>query len=500
MLQQHFKLIFQQPFISQQLLTSKRSLKAAFLLVLFSCTTFIVSGCAIEKVVAKPMDATQVSAKIFAKSANSDDFKNYLVKHGYLINHNYPQKELPFKTWGLNELTLCALFHHPNLSVAKAQMALAEAELQTAANRLNPTVNANIANSSRANEAVKPWSFGLNVEIPIETTNKRAIKIEQAQFNLQAAQLDIAEAAWQLRHQLALDLHAYQQNNFDIALLQNEQNLQIDLLNRLKKRVDVGLQGNTEWQESLIVQQKSVLALQNKQAKQHELLATLAADVGLTQFEFNKITVIPFNLTQMLDQQNAAIDALNTHNLWQQKALLNRIAIRKSLAKYAAAEANIQLEVAKQTPDFSISPGFMFDYGDNIWSLGISSLLNLLQKHPTLINEATKLREIEGAQFELLQHQVISELTISQAQYKANQTRLLDAKNQLTITKSYQQTLQKQLAAGLIDKIALLNANINEQLVLQQIQSAQFDLLKSAIMLENIMQYPLYSTIKLPTS
>jgi outer membrane protein, heavy metal efflux system len=473
-------------------MNQKRSLNAAFLLVFLAGLTSLTTGCAKEKYVAKPIQSTQVSAKIVAKSPVSADFKAYLVKLGYAEN------TLPFQSWGLDELTLSALYHHPKLNVAKAQMALAEAELQSAAIKANPTVNADIARSNRKNDAVKPWSLGLNVEIPIETGNKRAIKMEQAQFNVEAAQLDVAEAAWQLRQQLALDLHEYHKNLAAISLLQNELQIQDDLLGRLQKRMDIGLQGSTELLEAKIVQQKSVFALQNAQSKSEELLAVLAADAGLTLAEFKKISLKPLNLDETLNQQTATLAALEAENNLQQKALLNRIALRKSLAKYAAAEANIKLEVAKQTPDFSLSPGFAFDYGDNIWSLGISSLLNLLQKHPTYINEATKLREIEGAQFELLQHEVISELSTSLSQYKANQTRLADAKNQLSIQKNYQQKLQKQLDAGLVDKVVVVQAKLNEQLALQQIQNAQFDVLKSAIMLENVMQYPLYSSFKLP--
>jgi outer membrane protein, heavy metal efflux system len=473
-------------------LNVKRSLKAAFLLV-FSLV-FLVGfiGCAKEKYVAKPIEPTQVAAKILAKSTQSADFKSYLIKQGYA------ESELPFTSWGLDELTLSALYHHPKLSVAKAQMALAEAELQSAAVKTNPTINTDIARSNRANDAVKPWSLGLNVEIPIETGNKRAIKIEQAQHNLEIAQLNIADVAWQLRQQIALDLHVYQQNLATISLLKNELQIQDDLLGRLQKRMDAGLQSSTELLEAKILQQKTVFALQNAQTQTEELLSILAADTGLTLAEFKKVTLKQLDVEQTLNQQNAAINALNQPKNLQEKALLNRIAIRKSLAKYAAAEANIKLEVAKQTPDFSLSPGFAFDYGDKIWSLGFSTLLNLLQKHPTLINEATKLREIEGAQFELLQHEVISELATTLAQYKANETRLLDAKNQLSAQQNVQQKLQIQLAAGLVDKVVLVQAKLNEQLALQQIQNAQFDLLKSAMMLENVMQYPLFSGFKIP--
>ena len=84
--------------------------------------------------------------------------------------------------------------------------------LETAGQKQNPTLNGNIARSNQKNGDIRPWAYGLNVEIPIETGNKREIRIEEAQHLAEAARIDVADAAWQLRSQIAKDLLRYHEN------------------------------------------------------------------------------------------------------------------------------------------------------------------------------------------------------------------------------------------------------------------------------------------------
>ena len=108
---------------------------------------------------------------------------------------------------GLKRTDTCVrLYFHPKLDVAKAQLALANAQLETAGQKQNPTLNGNIARSNQKNGDIRPWAYGLNVEIPIETANKREIRIEEAQHLAEAARIDVADVAWQLRSQIAKDL------------------------------------------------------------------------------------------------------------------------------------------------------------------------------------------------------------------------------------------------------------------------------------------------------
>ena len=59
----------------------------------------------------------------------------------------------------------------------------------------------------------------------------------------------------------------------------------------------------------------------------------------------------------------------------QRAALLNRLDVRAKLLEYSAADAAVKLEIARQYPSFSINPGYLWDQGDNIWSLAATMLL-----------------------------------------------------------------------------------------------------------------------------
>lgn len=453
-------------------------------LIAVICTSLLFAACAKEKYQAKPIDQQQITTKIFAKDPLSADFKVYLIKQGY------NESELPFTSWGLHEMTLSALYHHPKLDIAKAQLALANAQLDSAGQKQNPTLSGSIARSDQANQDIRPWAYGLNVEIPIETAGKRDIRIEQAQHLQEIARIDVADTAWQLRSQIAKDLLRYHENIARLKLLQQEIDRQTDIVNMLEKRVAVGMLSNTDVLASKILLQAKKAAFDAERAASQEIQISLAADAGLTLEKFNQIPIKQIEIDATLAKQTQTFtpDALKD---LQEKALLNRLDIRRGLERYAAAEAKIKLEVAKQTPDISITPGFIFEFGDKIWSLGFASLLNLLNKNQTLIAEATQLREIEGAQFEVLQSNVISSLGQVQARLTAAQQNHIKAKQQQDAQQAYLQKLNKQFAAGALDKLELSYATLQSQLTNAQVLATQFEVLRIANELEDLLQIPL---------
>jgi outer membrane protein, heavy metal efflux system len=464
----------------------KRSLNAAFLLVFL----LGLNSCAKEKYLAKPIESAQVSAKLANKDVTSRDFKTYLIKQGYALDkQGYAESKLPFTEWGVDELTLCALYFNPKLDVAKAQLALANLAVNTANQRQSPTLGGRAARSNLANDAKSPWAFGLEVEIPIETTNKRQIKVEEVQHLQEVARIDVADVAWQLRSQIAKDLLNFHENTAQQQQLNNELSIHNNLVKLLQKRVQLGAASNTELNAAKLLQQKAQFSLNSEQSKTAEIRAALAADVGLSNEKFAPLQLKP------LDIESALASALNTAQLQANKlqasALLNRLDIRRSLAKYAAAESKIKLEVAKQTPDISLSPGFAFEFGDSIWSLGFSTLLNLLNKNPTLIAEATQLREIEGAQFEALQAGVIADVSQANAALTANQQNVAQVKQQIVAQQQITQKLQRQLDAGQIDRLDLTQNQLNTHFLEQQLTNAKFQQLNALSVLENSLQMPL---------
>ena len=438
----------------------------------------LASACANQQYQAKRLNSAQVSNKLSNKDATSTDFKVYLIKQGYAEN------KLPLTEWGVDELTLCALYFNPKLDVAKAQLGLANVAINTANLKQSPTLGARAARGNQANGDKSPWAFGLEVEIPIETANKRQIKVEEAQHLQEVARIDVAAVAWQLRSQIARDLLRHHENSAQQTQAENALDVQNNLVKLLEKRVQLGAASNTELNAAKLLQQKAQFSLTSEQAKTAEIHAALANDVGLTNEKFKQLKLKP------LDIEFALANTPNTEHL-QENALLNRLDIRRSLAKYAAAESKIKLEIAKQTPDISLSPGIAFEFGNSIWSLGFSTLLNLLNKNPTLILEATQLREIEGAQFEALQADVIADVSQANAAYAASQLNVAQVKQQLAAQQHYTQKLQHQLDAGLIDRLDLTQNKLSTTLIEQQIVNAQFQQLNALLMLENSVQMPL---------
>ena len=447
-------------------------------------------GCANQKYQAKPLEPAQTTVKLLNKDASSSGFQQYLIKQGYTAS------QLPFADWGLDELTWCALYYHSKLDLAKAQLALANSAIHSAHQKANPTLNANLSRSNQANGDIRPWAYGLNVEIPIEIGNKRQLRVEEAQNLAEVARMDVAETAWQLRSQIASDLIDYHENQANTRLLAEELTIQNSIVAMLQARLAQGLISTTELHAAQLLQQKTQFSFNSELAKMPELRAKLAADVGLSAEKFASFKLKPLDIESTINQHSALLDGPAKAIELQRSALLNRIDIRRSLAKYAAAESKIKLEVAKQTPDISLSPGLAFEFGDSIWSLGFSSLLQILNKNnalnQSLIAEATQLREVEGAQFEALQAQIIADISQHYARITAGKESLKQAKTGYSAQLAQMQKLQKQLNAGLVDRLQLTQSSLNNVINLQQVTSAQFAVLRAGAAIENSMNITIF--------
>lgn len=452
--------------------------------------SLFISGCVTEP---SPKPLARSAATILAKSPVSAAFNAYLIQQGYHKEH------LPLNVWGLDELTLCALFYHTELDVAKQQLALANLAIQTAGTKNNPTINADIARSDQKNGDLKPWSYGLSVDIPIATNNKRSFKVEKAKQNAEASRMDVAETTWKLRNQIATDLISFHQNSSETQLLQQELETHNSIASMLAKRVDAGIASRTTLNNVRLLALKTKHSLNKAQAQSKLLKAKLAADVGLTPAQFDVIKIKPLSIENTLKEQATLLETPLEAKALQEQALLNRIDIRRSIAQYAAAEAEIKWQAAKQIPDITLSPGVLFEFGDKIWSLGFSSLFNLLHANTALTEEAKQLRAIQGAQFENLQATIIAEVSQAYAGYQAATQTTKQAKEALTDQAAQEQRMRKQFNNGLIGKLDLTQYTLNTLVAKQQLSAAQFALLKVNNQIENIMQKPLYSNFQLPT-
>jgi len=450
--------------------------------ILATASPIFFSACSFQQYVAKPIDPVANLIKFEQKDPASAPF------HQYLLNNGYTAESLPLKHWDIDALTYCALFFHSSLDVARTQWRAAESAEVIATEKALPTINGNIARSDDSDPTKKAFALGLSIDIPIETANKRDIRIENAKHLSQVAKLEIAQTAWQLRHNIAQSLTEYQLNLQQIQLISEEEKLHQEIVGIYQKRLSLGLASNVELSRAKL----QLLAISNALNKQKQntqvLLAKLASNIGLP---LSKVENMPLLIdTQNQPANNLQIASLQTESV-QATALLNRLDIRIALERYAVAEAKLKLEIAKQYPDLVISPGYAFEFGDNVWSLGLSGLLTLLNKNKVNIIEATQLREVQIAQFDALQAKVMSESSIANTEaVKAKQT-LASQQKLLEQQQINTQRKLRLLKAGEIDRLEFAFVKLENVAAEKNVASAYFQLKTALNQLEDTLQKPL---------
>ena len=447
----------------------------------------LVAGCGFQTYSPRPIDPTQSAARYQAHDVNSAEFSDYLISQGYA------KDQTPIKEWGLRELTLSAFFFHPQLDIARAQWRAAEAEKITAGQRLNPGINGSAEHHSQHSGGISPWTYGIGLSIPIETGGKRQARIDRAESLSEATRIEIGNSAWQVRSNVRNNLIALQAANKQVELLQHEVALRSDIAAMLDARLMAGLISNIELSNARLQLQKAQQVMAAEQGHIPELRAVLAASAGLPLPSLDKII--------LRDKNFEPISAAELPNeTIQREALLNRLDVRASLARYAAAEAKLKLEIAKQYPDITLSPAYSFDQGDNRWSLGLSMLLALLDKNQGLIAEARALREVEAAQFDALQVKVITEMEQSQTRYRAALEELQKAQNLQVFEQAKVAQTQRQFDTGFADRLELVGTQLEALGSKQNVFDVELKVQHALAALEDAMQRPLIDDAVMPAN
>lgn len=443
---------------------------------LFILCAVILAGCQFQTYQAKPIDPQKVSTAFEQRSITDPKFHEFLIAQGYAAT------DLPLKVWDLKALTFCAHYFHPSLNVARAQWKAAQTSEKSAAQKPLPTINTTFSRSNQANQDINPFAYQFSIDIPIETQNKRQIQIEGFSHLTEIAKLEIAQTAWQLRQEIARTLLEMRWQETQQQLLNSEIANKEKIVAMLEKRKLAGLASGMELSQTKLQLQSSKVVLNNLLMQKATLQGQLANALGL-----------PLNVVQAMPLALYSGDnTLSISNEAAEKAALkNRLDIRIALEQYAVAENKLKLEIAKQYPDITISPGLAYEFGDTVWSLGFSGLMNLLQKNKVAIAEAEQLREVEVAKFEALQASVIGEANLAKAQLIEAQTALEQKNHQHNLLKQMFNKTKAQFDAGEIDRLELTYAKLELENSEKDIAQSHYTLAKAQLTLENILQAPL---------
>jgi cobalt-zinc-cadmium efflux system outer membrane protein len=289
---------------------------------------FLLAGCAMQRYQPSPIVAGATASQLESRSLVDDGLRSF-------VERNFSQATpWPPKTWNLQTLSLAALYFSPTLDLARARVARADAAVVTAGARPNPTIGISPGIPS-------PYLLTLDFTVPIETAGKRGYRVQSARNLDQAARLDLADSAWTVLSGVRLALLNYLLASRNLELDRSEEQVRADQVNILERILSGGEISRFNVDLARIELSKTKVAMRTAEGQSSEARAALAAVLGIpvaglqnAQFVWPDMDAPP------------STESLSPAEI-QRDALLNRLDVRRSLAQYAAAEADLQLEIAK---------------------------------------------------------------------------------------------------------------------------------------------------------
>ena len=373
----------------------------------------LLTGCAARKYHAAPISPPATADKFEVRSLNDPGLREFITK-----NLARPPESWPPNAWDPAELTLAALYFHPDLNVARAGVKVAEAGIITAGARPNPSVRVAPGGSTSPEN---PWLFGTTFTLPIVTAGKRGYQIEAAQRQSDAARLQLAQTAWQVRARLRLALLDLLSTQATLDLLRQEEQVRTEMVRLIQRRVEIGDLPSPELTTARIDLQNIILQARAAETQLRQATPALATAIGVPESALSGAQFVWLDFDSPPASESLALAQI------QRTAVLNRLDLRGLLADYAAAESALQLEVAKQYPDIQLGPGYNFEEGSHFFTLGLSATLPIFNRNQGPIAEAEAKREQAGDRFLALQAQILGETQKALASYQGALVQLQDS-------------------------------------------------------------------------
>lgn len=387
--------------------------------------------------------------------------------------------------WTRARLTATALKQQPDLEVARAKVETAKAGLITAGARPNPTVGFSATNISRLLGGAEPWNTGFTLDVPIETAGKRGQRIAQAQALANAAALNLSHAEWQTRSRVRKSLFEVFAAKQRQDLLGKQQADQEEIVKLLDARIVAGEISRLEAMQARLQASQSRLLLRDAEKLSAEAHASLAEAIGVSVHALEKVPLSFAGLDALPHRQD--------ESRLRRGALLRRADLLAALAEYAAAEAAVRLEIAKQYPDLHLGPGYSYNQGQNEWTIGFNVTIPLLDRNRGPIAEALAKRREAEATFNALQAKALAELERTLASYRGSLAKLETADQLLAAQEKQQRSSEALFKGGESDRLTLVSAQVELHAARLSRLDAQLGALQALGQLEDAAQLTLTS-------
>src|ERR1700674_800652 len=397
---------------------------------------FLLAGCAMQRYQASPIVASASASQFESRSLADDGLRSFEEKN---LN---PPLPWPHKALKLQTLSLAALYFNPTLDLARARVARADAAVVTAGARPNPTLGISPGVPS-------PYLFTLDFAVPIETAGKRGYRVQSARNLDQAARLDFADSAWTVLSGVRLALLNYLLASRILELARSEEQVRADQVSILERILSSGEITRLDVDLARIELSKTEVAMRTAEGQTAEAKAALAAALGIPVAGLQDVEFLWPDMDTPPTPESLFPAEI------QRDAVLNRLDIRRSLAQYASAEGDLQLEIAKQYPDINIGPGYTYEERNSFFTVGLSSAIPLFNRNQGPIGEAEARRKEAAAAFLQTQAQVIAKSERALAVYVAALREVAETQSLYQLQEAHLQIVQQTIRAGADNRLSL---------------------------------------------
>lgn len=355
------------------------------------------------------------------------------------------------KTWDLQRLTLAAVYFHPDLAIADARLATAEAAIRTAAQRPNPVLGLT-PQINATNPNPTAWIVGASINLLLELFGKRQARTAEATALAEAARFDVETASWQVRSNVRAAMLALWESEQRARLAAERRDLQTRLAGFVERRLAVGEASALDTARERANRDAVALAVADAARAVADARVSLATAVGIPVHALDGVAI----------DFAAIADARVPDDVapLRRRALTSRADVQASLARYHAAQGALKLQLANRFPNLSLGPSYQYDQRQNKFGLNLQTDLPILNANGGPIAEAAARRREAAARFTALQAQVIGEIDRAAAAY-ATATQSLRAAEILSAQQADRRARDRRVfRAGALDHVTLLTGEI----------------------------------------
>lgn len=458
------------------------SSKIIILLLFIICT-----GCKLIPFTKKEIDLNTNNVEIDDQHPETENFSQFV---GTLEEKISPAKN----GWDISNLLATLYFYNTRIKTAEKQYKTVKSDEIIAKFRPQSSLGIEVGSGNGANDDLSKDVEGLGMMFPLETANKRLIRYEIALNTSQAAYEEYRLLSWNERLMLISALTEYVFNIKKINTVKNELFSRQSIFLMTKKRFEKGIVDKIQLQQSKISLQMAENKLKNLQINQLGIRKQIAQKAGIKIHHLEKNPILADDIINnlMSKMENVNYEKIS---FTREQAVQTRIDLRRDLANYAKAEANLKLEIAKQYPDIKFSPAYLYDFGDKIWTLGISSLIPNLKKNKALITKAENFRESESTKITDLQLAISNDIDsllsfLNDSSEKYNSAKVLFDEKELLLT-----SLQKKYNNGVISRFELENEKIKLYEIDYIFLDSLYNLIQGGYEIEKTFHIPFVSQL-----